>query len=76
MGIRDVEGKAARVAASSRGKLASFKSVVLWKNRKKFSLNPVEAISTSDLNVQPSTAESATATTDHTDRTDAQTQKE
>ena len=27
-GIRDVEGKAARVAASSRGKLASFKSVV------------------------------------------------
>jgi hypothetical protein len=28
-GIGDVEGKAARVAASSRGKLASFKSVVL-----------------------------------------------
>jgi len=42
-------------------------------------LNPVEGISTSDLNVQPSTAESATATTDYTDytdRTDAQTQKE
>jgi len=29
-GIRDVEGKAARVAASSRGKLASFKSVVTF----------------------------------------------
>ena len=28
-GIGEVEGKAARVAASSRGKLASFKSVVL-----------------------------------------------
>src|SRR5213075_2681070 len=37
------------------------------------SLNPVEGISTSDLNVQPSRAESAKATTD---RTDAQTQKE
>ena len=46
------------------------------ENLKKFSLNPVEGISTSDLNVQPSTAESATATTDYTDRTDAQTQKE
>ena len=47
--------------------------VVRSENLKKFSLNPVEGISTSDLNVQPSTAESATATTD---RTDAQTQKE
>jgi len=46
------------------------------ENLKKFSLNPLEGISTSDLNVQPSTGESATATTDHADRTDAQTQKE
>ena len=46
------------------------------ENLKKFSLNPVEGISTSDLNVQPSTEESATATTDYTDRTDAHTQKE
>jgi hypothetical protein len=39
--------------------------VVGSESLKKFSLNPVEGISTSDLNVQPSTAESATATTDY-----------
>ena len=47
-----------------------------WLARRKFSLNSVEGISTSDLNVQPSTAESARATTNYADRTDAQTQKE
>src|SRR5882724_12492564 len=51
-------------------------SAVGFENLKKFSLNPVEGISTSDLNVQPSTAESATATTDYGDRTNAQIQKE
>ena len=54
----------------------NFEFVVDSENLKKFSLNPVEGISTSDLNVQPSTEERATATTDYTDRTDAHTQKE
>jgi len=48
---------------STRPAAAGF--MVGSENLKKFSLNPVEGISTSDLNVQPSMAESATATTDY-----------
>ena len=64
------------LSAASFIRVYSCPFVVWSENLKKFSLNPVEGISTSDLNVQPSTEERATATTDYTDRTDAQTQKE